>query len=468
MKNLLLRVLVTFTGIYLFSGISILKAQTFPTGAISDSVKCSANTGQKYALYLPALYSEKKQWPVILIFDPGGQGVTAVKAFRKAAEKYGYILACSYNSRNGPLNINFEAAQFMLNDLEKRFKTDNGRIYAAGFSGGSRFALALASTGNIIKGVIGCGAGLPNDQNLLPSIGSSFVYYGIAGNRDMNYLEMFDLMTFFNNKTQVIPYLRTFDGGHQWPTSEILQGAIEWINIQTINKKSISPDTTFISYYSKQIRTLIDNSESEGNKVDEARYMQFAVRDFSGQKFAREISSRLSMLEQTKEFRAASREWNDIAISERKMTEKYVSSIREIINSQVVSDSTAAWWKTETGSLKSMKERAKPANSQMASRLMNFISVLCSEQATGYYRQKSYNLSSFLFEICTMSDSENLNNYYNLSRSLSASNYKRRAIDYLNRAIDHGLISKKTVENEPAFNNIRNEEKYKLLLSRLK
>ena len=104
----------------------------------------------------------------------------------------------------------------------------------------------------------------------------------------------------------------------------------------------------------------------------------------------------------------------------------------------------------------------------MASRLMNFISILCSEQASGYYRQRSYTLSSFLFEICTLSDSENLNNYYNLSRSLSASDNKRGAIDYLNRAVDHGFNSRKAVENEPAFNNIRNEEKYKLLLSRLK
>jgi predicted esterase len=467
MKNPIVKVVGFLTAFYILSGTSILIAQTLPPGTITDSVKCIANQGQKYALYLPSVYSEKKLWPVILIFDPGGQGTTAVKAFRKAAEKYGFILACSYNSKNGPLNINFEAAGFMLNDLEKRFKIDN-RIYVAGFSGGSRFALALASSNNIIKGVIGCGAGLPNDQNLLPSGGSSFVYYGIAGNRDMNYLEMFELMTYFNNKTQVIPYLRTFDGGHQWPSPEILQGAVEWINIQTINKKVINTDTAFISYYSKQIKTLIANSESSANKIDEARYMRFVIRDFSGLKFAREISSRLSVLEQTKEFRDANREWNDIAFREKKMSEKYIGSIREIIYSQTIPDSTAVWWKKEIGSLKSMKEKSKPANSQMASRLLNFVSILCSEQASGYYRQKSYILSSFLFEICTLSDSENLNNYYNLSRSMSASNNKRGAIDYLNKAIDHGLISKKTVENEPAFNNIRNEERYKFILSRLK
>ena len=167
-----------------------------------------------------------------------------MKAFRKAAEKYGYILACSNNSRNGPLNDNFNAAGYMLNDLVKRFTLDEKRINVAGFSGGSRFALALASTNNFIAGVIGCGAGLPNDQSLHPSEKSSFVYYGIAGNRDMNYLEMFDLMTFFNDRTPVIPYLRTFDGGHQWPSLEILQEAVEWINLQTMKKKIVAVDTS--------------------------------------------------------------------------------------------------------------------------------------------------------------------------------------------------------------------------------
>jgi predicted esterase len=405
---------------------------------------------------------------VILIFDPGGQGVVAVKAFRQPSEKYGFIIACSHNSRNGPLNNNFAAAEFMLNDLTKRFNLDNKRTYAAGFSGGSRFVLALASSNNFIAGVIGCGAGLPNDKNLIPTEKSSFIYYGIAGNRDMNYLEMFDLMTFFNNRTSVIPYLRTFDGGHQWPPSEILAEAIEWFNLQAMKKKTIAVDSVYISLCSGKIKTLINNLTVAGNHYDAVRYLEYAIRDFSGLPVAGDMTRMLTSIEQSKEYRETNRQWTGIASRERNLNEKYISSIQSVLFSGSIPDTTALWWKREIVTLKLMRDKSNPGNSHMASRLLNFISILFSEQGTAYYRQKQYDISGFFFELCTMSDSENPNNYYNLARSLSVSNKKREAVEALNKAIGHGFTSKKAVEIEPAFNNIRNEEKFKLLIAGMK
>ena len=444
-----------------------LNAQNFQRGRIIDTVICVNHSGQSYTLYLPSAYSEKARWPVILIFDPGGQGALAVRVFSRAAEKYGYILACSLNSRNGPLNDNFAAAGFLLNDLAQRFTLDNKRIYAAGFSGGSRLALALAASNNFIAGVIGCGAGLPNDQSLYPSEKSSFVYYGIAGTRDMNYLEMFDLMTFFNDRTPVIPYLRTFDGGHQWPSPDILQEAVEWINLQAMKKKTIAVDSAYFSYFSTRIKTMVNNLVNTGNQYDAARYLRYAIRDFSGAPVAREMTKSLTTLEQSKDYRESNREWIIIASLERRRNENYMSLIEKTIYSGSVPDTAATWWRKEIGSLTVMRDKGSPRNSQMASRLLNFISILCSEQGTAYFRQKKYDISGFLFELCTWSDSENMNNYYNLARSLSGSNKKREAIDALNKATEHGFHSRKSIEMEPAFNNIRNDEKFKTLLMKM-
>jgi hypothetical protein len=104
----------------------------------------------------------------------------------------------------------------------------------------------------------------------------------------------------------------------------------------------------------------------------------------------------------------------------------------------------------------------------MASRLLNFISILCSEQGTSFFRQKKYDISGFLFTVCTWSDSENKNNYFNLARALAGSDKKQEAIEALNRAYEHGLNSRKTIEMEPSFYNIRNDEKYKSLLMKMK
>ena len=150
---------------------------------VTDTVRCRDVIGQSYALFKPAQYDNKKSWPVILIFDPAARGRTGVNTFIEAGRKYGFILACSNNSRNGPLGNNFTAASSMLQDVEERFTVDQRRIYTAGFSGGSRFAMAFAVKDKRISGVIGCGAGLPNDRNFFPSANSDFLYYGLVGTR---------------------------------------------------------------------------------------------------------------------------------------------------------------------------------------------------------------------------------------------------------------------------------------------
>jgi hypothetical protein len=453
--------------LFLVSQLS-LTGQVVFNGRITDTVKCLEQPTEAYALYVPSSYNGNRKWPLIYIFDPAGRGITGVKAFRMAAEKYGYLLACSYNSRNGPLNANFAAAGYMFNDMAKRFSIDNKRIYISGFSGGSRVAVALATASNYFAGVIGCGAGLASEGNLNPTGKSTFVYYGIVGTRDMNYLEMFDLMTFFNTRTSVIPYLRIFDGGHEWPPPAILTEAVEWINLQAMKKKDLVADPVFVSYYSSKIKALVNSLLTSGNTIDAVRYLEFAIRDFSGENFASEMKLILTETVQSKEYQKSSLEWSHAASREKNLSGKYISSVQNILSSGIVPDTVRVWWKREISSLNKSKNQGDLPGRQQASRLLNFISILCSGQATALFQQKKYTVSEFFFELCTMSDGGNPNNYFNLARSLSALNKKREAIEELNKAIRLGFTSRKQIENEPAFNNIRNEEKYKLLIEGMK
>jgi tetratricopeptide (TPR) repeat protein len=176
----------------------------------------------------------------------------------------------------------------------------------------------------------------------------------------------------------------------------------------------------------------------------------------------------LTALEQSKDYREENREWTSISSQERSKNEKYVKLIGEIFYSGSIPDTATLWWKGEIGSLTMLKEKGNPRKSVMASRLLNFISIVCSEQGTALYRQKRYDLSGFFFEICTWSDNENMYNYYNLARSLSGSDKKREAIEALNKAVEHGFTSRKTVQLDPVFIPIRNEEKFKSLLMKMK
>ena len=447
---------------------SLLLSQAAAGDQLSDTVKCSDEAGQSYALYRPAGYDNKKNWPVILIFDPSARGRTGVNAFIEAGKKYGFILACSNNSRNGPMGDNFTAAAAMLKDVEERFSIDQKRIYVSGFSGGSRFAMAYAVKEQRISGVIGCGAGFPNDRNYLPSANSGFLYYGLAGNRDMNYPEMHELPGIFSSNTRVIAYLRTFPGIHEWPGPALITEAVEWLILQAMNRKISPADQTFLSYFEKKTQKLISSQLSAGNLTDAVMYMRFAARDFSGTPFADMMQQQLADSEKSDEYKTAIRKWNKMTENEQERKDKYLNYLGRIVNSTSIPDSASAWWRNETMALVKLRDKGSPENSQMASRVLNFISILCYEQGAAYYRNRFYPQAAFFFQICTLSDSENQSNYFNLARALAGSGKSKESVDALSAAMNNGFNSRNTVEADPVFMNIRNDERYKILISKMK
>jgi poly(3-hydroxybutyrate) depolymerase len=213
----------------LFAAVSL--ADDVPRGQIIDPVKCAADQLQTYALYLPSHYSPDRPWKLILAFDPRGQGRQGVEHLEAAAEKYGYIVAGSNNSRNGPPQVSLTAAQAMWTDVGKRFSINPKRIYTAGFSGGARIAMKVAFDSGQIAGVIASSAGFPPGHRRSDL---KFVVFGTAGTEDFNYLEMRQLDQELSSPHRVV----IFEGGHQWLPSSLAVQAVEWLDRQAVH-----PDT---------------------------------------------------------------------------------------------------------------------------------------------------------------------------------------------------------------------------------
>ena len=89
------------------------------------------------------------------------RGAVPVARFKDAAEKYGYIVVGSNNSRNGPQPLS-EIVSDLWADTHARFSIDDQRVYLAGFSGGARVAISVAFwLKDRVAGVIACGGGFP-------------------------------------------------------------------------------------------------------------------------------------------------------------------------------------------------------------------------------------------------------------------------------------------------------------------
>ena len=222
--------------IFFFSGLLILpdksSAPDYSNGKIIEIVKCINNPEETYAVYVPASYSAEKKWPVIIAFEPAGRGFIPVKLFENSAEKYGYIVVCSNNSRNGPWKDIIRSMKSVWIDIHQRFSINKKRIYTTGFSGGSRAASLFSQIiGVEPAGIIACGAGL--QEKLNPSQIKGSFYYGIIGLEDFNYKEFQRLVPELE-KAGVRYCIDYVPGIHKWPDENAVNRAIEWMEIDSI------------------------------------------------------------------------------------------------------------------------------------------------------------------------------------------------------------------------------------------
>jgi poly(3-hydroxybutyrate) depolymerase len=246
-------------------------SQELPRGQVIDSVQCAADSTQSYSLYLPAAYTPERAWPLLMGFHPGARGRAIVDKYRDAAERYGYIVAASNNSRNGPWEVSGRAVTAMAQDLGTRFSTDPKRLYATGHSGGARVALQLALR-NPVAGVIASSAGFADRE---PHVKLSFAFFGTAGDTDFNYVEMKMLDRTLKSPHRVV----IFHGGHTLPPDEVAMEAIEWMELQGI-KSAIRPrdDALVASLWTRRLEAAM----AAGNPVKTVPLLQALVEDFKG------------------------------------------------------------------------------------------------------------------------------------------------------------------------------------------
>ena len=164
----------------------------FPVGSMAEKIACRSDPTQTYTLYLPSSFTPDRRWPALLVFDPRGRATFAAEIFRAAAEKYGWIIISSNDTRSdGPMEPNIKALNALWPEVHLRYPTDPKRIYAAGFSGGGIVAWLLAQTTGGLAGIlINSGGRLPDG---IPTDKLAFVHYGTTGIRDFNYRPMHDI-----------------------------------------------------------------------------------------------------------------------------------------------------------------------------------------------------------------------------------------------------------------------------------
>ena len=226
------------------SGSTAPVGQLLQTGIVLPDVHSIAQPEQSYALYLPSNYSSNRPWPIVYAFDPGARGINPVELMSAGAEKYGYILVGSNNSRNGPWKPEAEAVTAVWQDTHARLAIDDRRVTFAGLSGGARVAARAALNCKCAQGLYLNGAGYPPETS--PSRTARFDIFVTAGLDDFNYGELINLDAQLDS-LQFAHFLRRFDGPHSWAPSEVASEALAWFELQAMKENRRPRDAAFIA-----------------------------------------------------------------------------------------------------------------------------------------------------------------------------------------------------------------------------
>lgn len=290
------RVFCGAVALTLLAGHLASAADDLPRGTIVDDVACRKDSKQHYSLYLPSSFTPNRKWPVIFGFDAGGRGRRAVERYQEAAEKYGFIVAGSNNSRNGSWDVSVDAATAMSADVTTRFPIDPKRVYTAGMSGGARVALLVAlesqsgssplSARNRVAGVLASSAGFPQEfHETVP-----FPIFGSAGTNDFNHQEMMEL----NRGLRSTHRLEIFEGTHEWLPVALATDGVEWMEIQAIRSGTRPKDAALVDQiFAKRVA----RAEAQQSPLAKMRELQSIATDFDGLKDVAAFAARAATLE---------------------------------------------------------------------------------------------------------------------------------------------------------------------------
>jgi dienelactone hydrolase len=298
-------------------------------GTVIPTVTCLADAKQSYALYLPSNYTPDRRWPVIYAFDPFARGKVPVELYKDAAEKFGYIVVGSNNARNGPGTEEMAAAEADWADTHRRLMIDKDRVYTTGLSGGARFAtsFALYCYTCSIAGVIAHGATYPVKEGIPAN--HHFLYYVAIGDQDFNYPEVAALRE-KKEANRAEFKVKVYAGPHQWAPPDVVEDAIEWLELKAMQAGRKKPDAAFIQQQLAKTRAEALQAEHKGDALTNFYAVRSLAFDFKGLVDVSRFQEELEALKKSKALKQARREENQQIDKQNSITASASADIAQL------------------------------------------------------------------------------------------------------------------------------------------
>ncbi len=437
--------------------------QTPAVGTVHSSVPVAAQPTNNYALYLPSAYSPAKRWPLILIFDPFARGEVSVKLFHDAAEKYGFILVGSNNTRN------FEdpsaAIRLLWAEMKEHYAIDPRRIYTAGLSGGARVASSVAlACKTCIAGVIANSAGLPNGATPPgPEVSEWFL---AAGTTDFNYTEQLHLKETLEAR-HVVSRFVVFDGPHNWMPKEFADRALAWFQLRAMVKGVVPMDKEFVATQFESRLAEAQAEQKAGDVLAATRAYQEIAQDFSKVRDVKEQESLAKTLAASEETRKAKKAEKEAL----KLQDETAHKIGDTVVGLGQSEDVRGQYMVELHAVVNeandeQRKLSNPAMKHAIARALASAFAFAIENGQQLMLKKTPIPARTMFEAGEVIQPDSAWASYLVATAEAELGLKKQAIEELKKAIEKGMTSASALD-DPAFDRIRNDAEFKELSAKL-
>jgi pimeloyl-ACP methyl ester carboxylesterase len=442
------------------------RAQDLPVGKIIERVVCLKDAGQSYALYLPPNYTTDRRWPVIYAFDPAARGMRPVERFKDAAEKYGYIIVGSNNSRNFPDRPLAEIINAMFDDTQTRFSIDQNRVYTAGMSGGARVAGMVAqslaqSHGGGAAGVILCGAGFSEAKT--PEKPLTFPVFGVAGVEDFNWIELRQLHKALDSIGSANRFV-TFDGDHTWAPSDSFLTAVEWMELQAMKSGRRERDEKLIAELFDKMAGQARADESAKRIYEAFLKYEAIAKDFNGLRDVAEFAQKADGLRSSKEVKDHLKQEKAAEQAQRQRSQEFFAA-REQLNTAENPAVAMMGIKSMISDLrKKAASRDESVERLAARRALGAFYVSMNEEANRRRAAKKYQEAAASLALAAEIRPDNPQIFFSLARACALGGDKKQALEALKKAVELGFTNADEIAGNADFASIRNEASYKRLI----
>ncbi len=425
-------------------------------GVVIDTIHCADDPSQMYAIYLPSNYSTAKKWPVIFFFDPHGVGNLPLNLYKTLAEKYGFIIAGTYNSRNGmQMEASAKAAQAFMQDVSQRLSIDNSRLYTFGFSGGARVACSIALNGGI-AGVVACGGGFPQNQ---PQINQPFSLISFVGERDFNYIELKELDKQLDN-SPLTHQLIVFHGKHQWPPLANIEQAFQWLDLCAMRDKTMPVNDSIVKSVQEQLIKEAGKNGYEDKRIHEYFAYKKMLNFLRGLTNLDSYIAKVDEMGKSDKLAKYLKDEQDNELDEARTQQQYL---------QDLSDKNGEWWQNKIKDMHGIisADSTTPASLQ-CQRLLSFLSLAVYMGASHSFSSTDDAATARFLDLYALVDPTNPEHSYLFAGLYARDNNPDKALSSLHEAVRLGFSDIRRLQADSNFNSLKEKPEFKELVKKLK